>query len=207
MSEVKATGQGILRKMNVLMGAVGSISKDNRNTQQNYQFRSVEQVMNKLNPALQKTGVALNTTILDCSREKISRRKEDYESILLYSVIRLRLTFWDVEDGSSLSVEAVGEGMDNGDKASNKAMSAAFKYAVTLALCVPTEVVDPDTESPDANGDNAKELLKGLQGKYAKDLEGKPAKLIKDCFTAGTGFAAMYERSVKYLKTKGVWNG
>jgi hypothetical protein len=33
----------------------------------------------------------------------------------------------------------IGEAMDSGDKSSNKAMSAAYKYAAFQAFCIPTE--------------------------------------------------------------------
>ena len=44
----------------------------------------------------------------------------------------------------------VGEGMDSGDKATNKAMAIAFKYACFQVFCIPTEEMkDPDEETPD----------------------------------------------------------
>ena len=37
--------------------------------------------------------------------------------------------------------------MDSGDKATNKAMSIAFKYACFQVFCIPTEeMIDPDSE-------------------------------------------------------------
>ena len=42
----------------------------------------------------------------------------------------------------------LGEGMDSGDKASNKAMAIAYKYALFQVFCIPTEeMTDPDGES------------------------------------------------------------
>ena len=39
--------------------------------------------------------------------------------------------------------------MDSGDKATNKAMSVAFKYACFQVFCIPTEdMTDPDAETP-----------------------------------------------------------
>ena len=39
--------------------------------------------------------------------------------------------------------------MDSGDKASNKAMSSAFKYACFQVFCIATEEMkDPDAETP-----------------------------------------------------------
>ena len=51
----------------------------------------------------------------------------------------------------------IGEGMDSGDKASNKALAVAFKYACFQVFCIPTEEMkDPDAEchetAPKAEG-------------------------------------------------------
>ena len=40
----------------------------------------------------------------------------------------------------------MGEAMDTGDKATNKAMSAAMKYALLQTFCIPTEEGGKDTE-------------------------------------------------------------
>ena len=61
------------------------------------------------------------------------------------------------EDGSSIEAVVIGEGMDSGDKASNKALAVAFKYACFQVFCIPTEEMkDPDAEchetAPKAEG-------------------------------------------------------
>ena len=43
-------------------------------------------------------------------------------------------------------MKTFGEAMDSGDKATNKAMSAAYKYAALQAFAIPTEG-DNDTEN------------------------------------------------------------
>ena len=50
------------------------------------------------------------------------------------------------EDGSKHTIRTFGEAMDSGDKATNKAMSAAYKYAAMQAFSIPTEG-DNDTEN------------------------------------------------------------
>jgi len=42
-------------------------------------------------------------------------------------------------DGSSEIIETVGEAMDSADKSSNKAQSAAMKYAALMVFMIPTE--------------------------------------------------------------------
>ena len=57
---------------------------------------------------------------------------------LIYRVLKVQYTFH-ADDGSGVDVVTVGEGMDSGDKAANKAMSAAQKYAFLQTFCIPTE--------------------------------------------------------------------
>ena len=53
-------------------------------------------------------------------------------------------------DGSNVSGTLIGEGMDSGDKASNKAMSIAMKYFCFQTFMIPTEEMkDPDAEVHD----------------------------------------------------------
>ena len=59
--------------------------------------------------------------------------------------------FVSAEDGSKHIVKTFGEAMDSGDKATNKAMSAAYKYACFQAFSIPTESdndADAHTHTP-----------------------------------------------------------
>ena len=66
---------------------------------------------------------------------------------ILYSMLKIKYTFY-AEDGTNVSAVVIGEGMDSGDKASNKAMAIAMKYAFFQVFCIPTEEMkDPDAET------------------------------------------------------------
>src|SRR5690606_30131319 len=68
---------------------------------------------------------------------------------LIYSVIDVKFTFY-AEDGSSVSSIIKGEAMDSGDKATNKAISTALKYALMQMFLIPTEEkIDTEYESPE----------------------------------------------------------
>ena len=98
-------------------------------------------------------GLFICPEILDHRREE-RKSVKDYggktqETVLKYSILTIRYTIY-APDGSNVSCVVVGEGMDSGDKASNKAMSVAMKYAMFQLLMIPTEeMVDPDRESHD----------------------------------------------------------
>lgn len=140
-----------------VMAEVGSIGKNKKNQQQGFMYRGVDDVMNALNPILVKNRVILTTEVLEQTREERQTLKG---GTLLYSICKVRFTFY-AEDGSNVSSIILGEGMDSGDKASNKAMSVAYKYAFFQMFCIPTEeMVDPDTEVPaPSKKRNAKEVI------------------------------------------------
>ena len=122
-----------------------AIAKNKRNTQQGFQYRGIDDVMNTFQPLLAKYRVFLVPEVLEQQRQE--RVTKDGKT-LLYSILRMKYTFC-AEDGSSVSAVVVGEGMDSGDKASNKAMAVAMKYAMFQVFCIPTEEMpDPDEDTP-----------------------------------------------------------
>lgn len=128
------------------MSEIGAICKNERNKQQGFMYRGVDAVYSSLQPVLIKNRIFVSPEVLEQIREDRTTAKG---TNLIYSILKVRFTFY-AEDGSSVSAVVIGEGMDSGDKASNKAMSVAFKYACFEVFCIPTEEpVDPDSETPD----------------------------------------------------------
>ena len=102
--------------------------------------------MNAINPALRKAKVFASPEVLESTREERHTAKG---GLLIYSIAKVKYTFY-AEDGSNVSAIVIGEGMDSGDKSFNKAMSAAYKYALFQVFCVPTEeMVDSEVDSPE----------------------------------------------------------
>ena len=133
----------IFETINAVMADIGAVGKTSKNQQQGFMFRGIDAVMNALAPALVKNKCFVVPEILDQTREE---RQTIKGGTLLYSICKIRYTFY-AEDGSSISATVIGEGMDSGDKATNKAMSIAFKYACFQVFCIPTEEMqDPDAE-------------------------------------------------------------
>ena len=138
----------IFESINKVMDEIGAIGKNTKNAQQGFMYRGIDAVMNALNPALVKYNVFVVPEVLEQKREE---RLSSKNATLLYSIIKVKYTFY-AEDGSSVSAVVIGEGMDSGDKATNKAMSIAFKYACFQVFCIPTEEMakdDPDAYSPE----------------------------------------------------------
>lgn len=124
------------------------IGKDKNNKQQGFKYRGIDDVMNTFQPLMAERGIFAVPEVLEASREE---RQTKQGSNLIYSILRVRYTFY-ASDGTSVSAVVIGEGMDSGDKASNKAMAVAMKYAMFQVFCIPTEEMsDPDEETPPAS--------------------------------------------------------
>lgn len=125
-----------------------SINKGKRNQQQGFMYRGIDDVMNTFYPLLSKYKVFVVPEVLNMQREE---RQTTKGGNLIYSILTIRYTFF-AEDGSSVSAVVIGEGMDSGDKASNKALAIGMKYALFQTFCIPTEDMrrdDPDGNTPE----------------------------------------------------------
>ncbi len=116
--------------------AATGISKDRKNQQQNYAFRGIDDVFNALSPLLAEHGLCILPRMLSRS---VTERETKSGGALFYVTVEAEFDFICVEDGSKHVVKTYGEAMDSADKATNKAMSAAYKYAAFLAFAIPTE--------------------------------------------------------------------
>ena len=140
----------IYESINKVMAEIGEIGKNDTNKQQGFKYRGIDAVMNAINPALVKYKVFVVPEVIEQKREE---RQTSKGGTLIYSICTVCYTFY-AEDGTSVQATVIGEGMDSGDKATNKAMSIAFKYACFQVFCIPTEemkeddfsMVDPDAE-------------------------------------------------------------
>jgi hypothetical protein len=116
--------------------AQSGISKTRKNEQQGYRFRGIDDVLNALSPLLAKYGLVILPRIL--SRTVVEHPSRS-GGVLFYVTVEAEFDFVSAADGSQHTVKTYGEAMDSADKATNKAMSAAYKYAAFQTFCIPTE--------------------------------------------------------------------
>jgi len=113
------------------------ITKSRTNTQgAGYKFRGIDDIFNTISPLLAEYKLCILPRVIarDCV-ERISQRG----LALFYVTVEVEFDFVSSEDGSKHTIKTFGEAMDSGDKATNKAMSAAYKYAALQAFAIPTE--------------------------------------------------------------------
>ena len=138
----------IYQSITKILEEVPAIGKNKKNTTQKFMFRGIDDEMNTFQPLLAKYKVFIVPQVLEQTREE---RQTSKGGTLLYSICKIKYIFY-AEDGSSIEAIVVGEGMDSGDKATNKAMAIAMKYAMFQVFCIPTEEMkDPDGDTPPAS--------------------------------------------------------
>lgn len=143
---MEATTRGIHKAMRAVMEDVGAIGKDRKNPQQGYSFRGIDDVMAALQPLFVKHGIVCTPRVLTHEREVLQTKNGG----TMASVRLLVEHTYEAADGSTAVSTTFGEAMDSGDKASNKAMSAALKYSHTFSFCIPTyEKLDTEEASPE----------------------------------------------------------
>ena len=119
------------------------IGKGRKNQAQGYNFRGIDDVLQALAPLLSQCGLVVIPRVLSCQRDTVVNAKG---TTLFYVTVDVEYDLVGVEDGSKHTARILGEAMDSGDKATNKAMSAAYKYFALQTFCIPVEGVAIDSE-------------------------------------------------------------
>lgn len=147
MSEAVNTCPKIYEAISNVMQSIGAVGKSQKNKTQGYMFRGIDDVMNAVQPAFVNNKVFVVPNVLNEEREEKVTKSG---SVLFYARLKVSYRFYTV-DGSFVEANVIGEAMDSGDKATNKAMSAAYKYACFQVLSIPTEEMrDTETEDPES---------------------------------------------------------
>lgn len=120
------------------------ISKDGKNQQQGFMFRGIDAVYNHLAPLLAKHQLVI---LPRCVERECVERLTAKGGNIFYVTVKAEFDFVSAIDASKHTVATFGEAMDSADKATNKAMSAAYKYAAFQSFCIPTEETAQDADA------------------------------------------------------------
>lgn len=112
------------------------IAKARKNQQQGYDFRGIDDVYAAIAPLLAEHGLCIIPRVLS---RTCTERQTQRGGALFYTCCDVEYTVAAVKDGSTVTARIMGEAMDSGDKSTNKAMSAAYKYLALQLFCIPTE--------------------------------------------------------------------
>jgi len=144
------TKTGIYEAIPKIMALVGHVGKDHKNPSQGYQYRAVDDVMASLQPALVACGVFVYPKVTALHTEQVQIGQK--QTPVIHVVAQIEYHFC-AADGSEIVACTIGEATDSADKAGNKAMASAYKYAVTQTLSIPTsEPKDTELDHPELTG-------------------------------------------------------
>lgn len=180
------------------------ISKERKQgSQVNYAFRGIDDIYNALAPELVKNKLLILPRYTE--RTSVERTSKN-GGALFYITVRGDFDFVSTEDGSVHTVTTYGEAMDSGDKATNKAMSIAYKYAAFQAFCIPTEetAIDADAEVHQVAPQDAEVALRefGDKASLAQSVEELQAA-YKETWPKLGGVKSYEERAAETYKTRG----
>lgn len=152
----KASTPHIYTGLNEVLGDLSSkgIGKARRNEQQKYNFRGIDDLYNVMSPMLAERKVLILPRVV-ANRVELRETKDGKQMYHVYVEVEYDLI--SVLDGSKYTARYPGEALDTSDKATNKAMTAAFKYLCFQLFCIPIEgQEDADAHSPEAQAPKAK---------------------------------------------------
>lgn len=182
----------VYQAINEITAAMASegIGKGRKNEQQGYRFRGIDDVFNALARHLANAKLCILPRVLS---RIVSERPTKSGGVSTYVVLDVAFDFVSAVDGSRHEVRTMGEAMDSGDKATNKAMSAAMKYACILAFSIPTE----GDNDADASHHEKAPLQSQLEASVAWGAwEAGAANTLRSATTMGElqeAWAAVYE--------------
>ncbi len=186
----------IYKKMSEVMKDVKAVTKDQKNVAQGFKFRGIDQFVNALYPALTKHGVFMAPRAVSFSQElKDVVRSNGKAGVDKHVAIQVEYDFY-AEDGSKVTVGPIpAEGLDSGDKATNKALSAALKYALIQTFSIPTEdMAEADLDSPEI-GKTTNYVSSIVVLTEATNLSLKDTATVNNVSQATTAIASMAKKS------------
>lgn len=124
---------------------VGAIPKSDVNAQQGFNYRGIERVLAGAKPALLRHGILAIPKVLEMREHTVERGKD--RNLWRLVVLRVEYRFYGPR-GDFIPAEVFSEGQDNGDKATSKAMTMAYKSCLLQALQIADADSDPDATTP-----------------------------------------------------------
>jgi ERF superfamily len=169
MTDKETTGPLVYTAISSVQGALsklGIAKHKAANGGVNYAFRGIDAVYGALSPLLAEHGLIIIPRVLN--RDVVERQSKN-GGALFYVALQVEFDFVSAIDGSKHTACTYGEAMDSSDKATNKAMSAAYKYAAFMTFAIPTEG-DNDADATAHEVTPAKPTMAGTEKCSAADV-------------------------------------
>jgi len=190
--ETEGNKMSVYKAINAVQAALAKtgISKDRTNTQQGsgYKFRGIDDVYNAISPLLAEHGLCILPRMIS---RHCDERTSKSGGALFYVTVEAEFDVVASSDGSKHTIRTFGEAMDSGDKATNKAMSAAYKYAAFQMFAIPTEGdndADSHTHDVAARAEQRANWLADQQAAIdAASTAGELKRIVAEAIAVATG--------------------
>lgn len=199
-----ATAPHVYQAINEVTAAMATegLAKSRKNDQQGYKFRGIDDVYNALARILANAKLCILPHVAE---RTVTERPTKSGGVSTYTVLTVDFELVSAVDGSKHTIRTVGEAMDSADKSTNKAMSAAMKYACLLAFQIPTEGDnDADAHYPEKGSPGYDKPASGVVELSAAERE---IAALFDNATTTTDLAAAEARAAKAIAEKKIVNG
>jgi ERF superfamily protein len=138
-------GLNLRQKLAEVRRRIGYIQKRGHNERFNYSYVTAADIAGAVGDILSELGVVVIPSLENITYESTAGRGE---TTRLARVV-MAYTFADVDSGEEIVAKVAGQGLDVGDKAPDKAMTGALKYALLQSFLLATGD-DPEDERMDA---------------------------------------------------------
>ena len=188
---------GINEAIAEVYAKVGYVQKEH-SSGLNYSYASERAFIEALRPAMVEAGISVRPTgweVLDSSNFTTARGGQMNRAVLRGSFLFQHI------DGTSVLVQSIGEGMDSGDKAFNKAQTGAYKYALRQTFLIETGD-DPDTTPSDTQERAGPVAQRTERAVSTRQVEGSSPSGATKNFDWPEGYAEMDDSGQWYMMCK-----
>jgi hypothetical protein len=131
------------------------VGKSRENQEQRFKFRGIDDILNALAAPMVNANLIVLPNVEE--RKEVVHEQQDGARIKRFTRVALNIRFQFVSsvDGSAINARIQSEASDHSDKATNKAISFAMKYAYISVFNIPVVgAEDGDFESPGNEADS-----------------------------------------------------
>lgn len=202
----------LYQKLAKITGEIGVIAKDGNNQQQKYKYIEYETIAGKFRELFSKYGVVLIPSMVEQERSAITTSRG---SSGVSTVCHFEFTVVNADKPDDrFMVKWQGEAADYGDKATNKAATAAVKYYLMRQFNISSKGdEDPDSQTPEVAAKQQKPVMASVRQIVAVSkrlaakgvTSGEDRKAILGAAIGGKG-ATLDPSKVTVVKLKEVAN-
>ena len=170
--------QKLAKKLIAVMQECRYVAKNGVNTFHKYKYATCADVLEMVNAAFVKHGIASITVPEIVDLHEVTTAKGSAERI---ATVKISIKLIDADSGESLEISGMGSGQDNGDKAVMKAQTAAIKYAYLLSFAISTG----DDPEADQRTDESSSVLSAASTSKAFQQKSNAKGQVHACHECG----------------------